>query len=155
MPNIRFNSDTMIFWVKMIIHLQYLCETKTDWKWALKLKFQSNVFDDICYKVCIMTWNVLPVKDENCERCTFPILPVNVPRSNDKYTFVQTRISYINMIIHKVSTFTVYKSFLPEGESRILLAARVNNCFMYSLVAPSKMVWSFTSNILQWAVQYS
>ena len=71
------------------------------------------------------------------------------------HMFVQTWISYINMIIHKVSTFTVYKSILPEGESRILLAASVNNCFMYSLVAPSKMVWSFTSNMLQWPVQYS
>ena len=30
MQNIRFNSAAMMFLVKMIIHLEYLFETKTD-----------------------------------------------------------------------------------------------------------------------------
>ena len=44
---------------------------------TLKKKFQSN-FDDVRYKVCIVTSHVLTVPDETRERCIFPILPVNV-----------------------------------------------------------------------------
>ena len=52
---------------------------------GLKLKFQSNVFDDVRNKLisahCTVTSNVLIETDENNKRCIFPILPVNVTQS--------------------------------------------------------------------------
>ena len=61
-----------------------------DWKSTLKLEFQSSVLDDVCYGVyirplyCDVTSfdsisHQMTVMDENWERCTFPILSVNVP----------------------------------------------------------------------------
>ena len=56
-----------------------------DWKSTWKLEFQSNVLDDVRNKFvsahCIVKSNVLTVIDENYNRCIFPILSVNVPRS--------------------------------------------------------------------------
>ena len=59
----------MSFWVDMIIHPWNLKEIKM--KMALKLQFQSNVFDDVRHKVCICLIycdvEFLTVMDENHE----------------------------------------------------------------------------------------
>lgn len=65
------------------------------------------------------------------------------------YALTITYLDHAN--IHSNNKCLLYKleKSIPVGESKILLAASVKSCFMYSLVAPSSMVWSLTTNILQ------
>ena len=57
-----------------------------DWKWDLKLEFQSYVFEVLTTSAIkfefaqyiVMSYVLMTVMDEYHERCLFPILPVNV-----------------------------------------------------------------------------
>ena len=69
MQNIRISSDAIIYWAKLIILLgPYVIYVNLN---GLKINFVKEVFDDVRYKVCIVTSYVLTVPDENCERCIY------------------------------------------------------------------------------------
>ena len=107
MQNSRLNSDTIIYLVKLIIHLYILCKSK----W---IKYKLSIL--LCFRRrpswgLYVTSHVLIVTDENRERCIFSILPVLSIEGSSKVTHLLWHGTSVLMVISTCDTRTCCRAF--------------------------------------------